>query len=278
VTTTPLDIDRLAKVLALLSSDNDGEALAAARALTRLLQASGTSAVSVAEMLLERAIPTLSWQDLFEGLFQHFHQTELERAEQELEWASRTQADHDAINAARDARRYQAEVDPIQRDIDEHRRGIARWNTITNAEMAEEERALLEQEVASMPTLIKAAKWHWQARQEANRHVRLRLEAETRGETIPPNPAQLRQQEHHRQITQLKRQRTQLDNALIKAQDQRRALYRQSPEHASLRSLRERLHQLRKLVEKAERGEDVTLPESMLPAPPPPRTTLKRGN
>jgi hypothetical protein len=49
-----LDIERLAKLLALLSSDIDGEVLAAARALGRLLNASGTHVVEVAEMMLAR--------------------------------------------------------------------------------------------------------------------------------------------------------------------------------------------------------------------------------
>jgi hypothetical protein len=51
----PLDIERCAKLLALLASDVDGEVLAAARALSRLLRASGSDLVALAELLAQLA-------------------------------------------------------------------------------------------------------------------------------------------------------------------------------------------------------------------------------
>jgi hypothetical protein len=50
-----LNVERLARLLAMLTSDNDGEVLNAGRALSRLFKQSGVDLVEVAEMLLARS-------------------------------------------------------------------------------------------------------------------------------------------------------------------------------------------------------------------------------
>jgi hypothetical protein len=50
-----LNVERLARLLAMLTSDNDGEVLNAGRALSRLFKQSGVDLVEVAEMMLARS-------------------------------------------------------------------------------------------------------------------------------------------------------------------------------------------------------------------------------
>ena len=70
-----LDIDRVAKLLALLSSDNDGERHNAADALGRLFRASGTDFVAVAQTMLAPPNKPRGLLDMMDALQQGFART-----------------------------------------------------------------------------------------------------------------------------------------------------------------------------------------------------------
>jgi hypothetical protein len=204
----PLDVERLAKLLAMLSSEADGEALNAARAIGRMLRASGLNLVSLAEEMARSG-----------------------------RWLEARQGGNDDA-AARDARYHQEKVAGLKRDIERHRKDLERWNAYTNDGMAALERAKLTQEIAQIEALKRRV-----AEQEAARQAEdeRRRQYVARGEKIPDTPEQQRQKERTRQLKRLNQECKQAAQATTEAQLRREGLYKRSTVYASLAPLREQL-------------------------------------
>jgi len=236
----PLIVERIAKLLALLSSDNDGERHNAADALGKLLRQSGTDLVSVATMMLARPNERDTLSDAFDDAFAGFG------------------FDEEA--------KHRREVDELQACIDRVQAEIAKGPP-TTAEMAAQERAALEKAIAAAQVEFAVARSRWTARQEAERKHKQWQQAFARGEIPPkpPDPAKQRRLERKREIARLRRQMARLGAVADKTRAEAEWRYRRSPEYASLASLREQQRLLKELIQMAARGEDVRLPDDLTP-------------
>jgi hypothetical protein len=146
----------------------------------------------------------------------------------------------------------------LQADIERFRRETADHNNdVGFAALADRQRAEMSREIALMPLEMQVTKERYAERQRINANIQRDREAQARGELPPPRRPSQRQ----RELTRLKSQRTRAENEAAAARTAFELRYQQSDAYAALEPLRAQLRMLKGLIDRASRGEAVTLPD-----------------